>query len=154
MPLGILLLLIWLVLLVRFPRIMLPVTGILVALVLLLASVLGIRQWQADRQTSLVSISIDYAPEHCDFGKPLAVTISNDSSRILSQISWQLQAIQPGFHTNLIDVSSAANSYQLTEHLPSAAQWRGCYSVPRLRSGYRANDLEYHAAQVRADFSD
>lgn len=153
MPLGILLLLIWLVLLVRFPRIMLPVSGILLALILLLASVFGIQQWRAERQTSQVSISINYAPEHCDFGKPLAVTVNNDSERTLSQLNWQLQAVQPGFHTNLIDISSAANNYQLNQHLQPAAQWRGCYTVPRLRSGYRADDLEYHPAQVRAEFS-
>lgn len=154
MPLGILLLLIWLVLLVRFPRIMLPASGILVALILLLASALGIRQWQTERQTSRVTISIRHAPAHCDFGKPLVVTIDNGSKRTVSQLSWQLQAIQPGFNTNLVDVGINANTYQLDQQLPPGEQWHGCYSVPRLRSGYRADDLEYHAAQIHAEFTD
>lgn len=154
MPLAILLLLVWLVLVVRFPRVMLPVSGILIALSVLLAIGVGVRQWHIERQTSKVDISIRHAPDSCDFGKPLAVTIENRSKRTANRVSWHLKALQPGFNTNLVDVGVSANIYQVSDALPAGAQWQGCYSVPRLRSGYRADDLEYHAAQVRADFSD
>lgn len=154
MPLGIILLLIWLILLVRFPRIMLPVSGVIVAITLLLAAGVGIWQWQHDKQVRQLEISVRYAPEQCDFGKPLQVSIHNASQRTASNISWQLRAVQPGYNTNLLDTNVADSSYQLGQPLPAAGQWQQCYSVPRLRSGYRAGDLQYHADRVRAEFHD
>lgn len=154
MPLGIVLLLVWLVLLVRFPRIMLPVSGILITLALLLAGALGFREWQADRQLSQIDIDLSYVPDQCDFGKPLALTIQNNSERTVDHLSWQLLAIQPGFNTNLVDVGISANTYRVSQRLKPGDQWHDCYSVPRLRSGYHPGDLEYHAIKIQADFSD
>lgn len=152
MPLGIALLLIWLVLLLRFPRIMLPVSGVLIGLGLLLATGVGIKQWLDGRQVDKLDISIRYAPDTCEFGKPLSVRIANQGSRTANHISWRLQANQPGYNTNLLDVSMADAVYQTDQALPPGEQWQRCYSTPRLRSGYRAPDLEYRAERVRADF--
>lgn len=152
MPLGITLLLIWLVLLVRFPRIMLPASGIIVAISLILAAGVGIWQWQHDKQVDMLEISVLHLPEQCDFGKPLQISIQNNSSRTATQISWQLLAVQPGYNTNLLDIGVTAGIYRLSQPLHPAQQWQQCYSVPRLRTGYRAEDLEYHADKVRADF--
>lgn len=152
MPLGIALLLIWLVLLVRFPRIMLPASGIIVAITLVLAAGVGIWQWQHDKHVDMLEISVRHQPEQCDFGKPLQVSIRNNGARTATQINWQLRAVQPGYNTNLLDVGVTESSYHLSRPLPPAQTWQHCYSVPRLRSGYRAGDLEYHADKVRADF--
>lgn len=153
MPLlGVILSLAWLILLVRFPRAMLPATAILALIALLLGAVMGIGQWQHDRQVSRLEISLAYAPQSCDFGKPLQVTIHNTGSRTTNQISWQLRAVQPGYNTNLLDIGASRSTYQLDRPLHADEQWRGCYAVPPLRSGYRAGDLQYHAEHIRAAF--
>ena len=152
MPLGIAVFLVWLVLLLRFPRVMLPFSGVLVGLLPILAAAVGIRQWYTGNLAAQLQTSVRYQPESCDFGKPLRVTIDNQGSRSASQISWQLQATQPGFNTNLLDVSVSDATYQSTQALPPGEQWSGCYAVPRLRSGYRAPDLEYRIERLRADF--
>lgn len=154
MPLGITLLLIWLVLLVRFPRIMLPASGIIVAITLVLAAGVGIWQWQHDKQVDMLEISVRYLPEQCDFGKPLQVSVHNSSAHTVTQASWQLRAVQPGYNTNLLDIGVTENLYRLGQPLHPAQHWQQCYSVPRLRSGFRAEDLEYHADKVRADFTE
>ncbi|MEZ2744086.1 hypothetical protein ACBQ16_02675 [Halopseudomonas bauzanensis] len=153
MPLGIALLLIWLVLLVRFPRIMLPASGIIVALTLVLAAGVGIWQWQDGKDVERLDISIRHMPEACDFGKPLQVRIHNHADRTASHISWRLLARQPGYNTNLLDTGVTESIYQTSQPLAAGEQWQQCYSVPRLRSGYRPADLEYQADKVRADFT-
>lgn len=152
MALGIALLLVWLILLVRFPRVMLPASGIIVAIALLLAAAAGTWQWWHERQVSDLQISVSHAPEACDFGKPLQVSIHNTARHTASHISWQLTAVQPGYNTNLLDIGVTASLYEVNQTLQPGEQWQACYAVPRLRSGYRAADLDFHAERVRAEF--
>lgn len=153
MPLGIVLLLVWLVLLVRFPRVMLPVSGVLAGLGLLLALFVVGRQWLDDRHTDQLLVQISYAPESCDFGRPLQVAIENQSGRTASNIHWRLHATQPGFNTNLLDLNTTDATFRLDQALEPGESWIRCYRVPPLRSGFRAPDLNYRAEGIRADFS-
>lgn len=152
MALGIVFLLVWLILLVRFPRIMFPASGILVAIFLLLAAAVGIWQWRHEQQVSRLEFSIHYTPHTCDFGKPLQVRIHNTSHRTTSHLSWQLRATQPGYNTNLLDIGVTSNTYQLSLPLHPDEQWQKCYALPPLRRGYRAADLQYQADHIRANF--
>lgn len=152
MPLGIALLVVWLILLVRFPRVMLPASGIIVVIALLLAAAAGVWQWRHERHVDQLDITVRYLPQACDFGKPLQVSIHNTSPRPVRQISWQLKALQPGFNTNLLDVGVSASTYQVSRALAADEQWQECHAVPPLRSGYRAADLQYHADRIRAEF--
>lgn len=152
MLLGIAFVLIWVFALVRFPRVMLPATAVLVSIALLLAAAAGIWQWRHERQVADLQISIKHVPGACDFGKPLQVSIDNTSGRTTRHIRWQLWAVQPGYNTNLLDIGVTANTYELNLTLQPGEQWQGCYGVPRLRSGYRAADLHYQAEQVNVQF--
>ena len=152
MPLGIVLLMVWLVMLVRFPRIMLPASGIIVVLALLLAAVVGIKQWRHESRVDQLEISVRFAPADCDFGKPILVSIQNASGRTARQVSWQLQATQPGANANLLDLGVTGSTYQMDQPLHADARWQQCYAAPPLRSGYRAADLQYQAQRVRAEF--
>lgn len=154
MALGIALFLIWLVLLLRFPRPMLPISAALLALALLVAAVLGIRYWHASNLTDQLQTSAAYQPERCDFGKPLRVVIDNRSARTATQIRWQLTATQPGFNTNLLDISITEAIYHTDQALAPGEQWQGCYSVPPLRSGAQAAELDYRLVRIRAQFQD
>lgn len=152
MALGIVLLLVWLILLVRFPRPMVPASLVIAALALLLGAFVASMQWLEGRRVDQLDISITYAPEACDFGKPLRVDITNNSAHTVTNISWRLLAAQPGYNSNLVDTSTAASTYRINQPIPPDENWTGCYQVPRLRTGYRAPDLDYRADHVRADF--
>lgn len=154
MPLGVVLLVVWLFLLLRYPRVMLPASGVVLALVLLLAAFVGVRQWQNDQHLDQLHISIAYAPEQCEFGKPLRVEISNRSDQTASNIQWQLQALQAGQQRNMLDTSVAEGRYRVDEPLAAGATWLRCFTIPPVRSGYRASELRYHAADPSATFHD
>ncbi|WP_339844534.1 hypothetical protein [uncultured Halopseudomonas sp.] len=152
MPLGIVLLVAWLFLLLRYPRIMLPASGVLVALALVLAAFVGVRQWQNDQHLDQLHISIDYQPAGCEFGKPLRVRIDNQSGLIASNIEWQLHASQAGQQRNLLDTSVTGAEYRVGEPIEAGGQWQRCFSLPPLRSGYRPSDMRYRAADPSASF--
>ena len=152
MPLGIALLLIWLVLLIRFPRIMLPTSVIIVGLTLVLAAAVGIWQWHYGKEVQRLDVSIQYAPQECDFGKPLQVQIRNHADRTASRISWRLLARQPGYNTNLLDTGVTRSTYRLDRPLHADERRQECHAVPPLRSGFHPADLQYQADHIRAEF--
>lgn len=154
MPLGIVLLVVWLFLLLRYPRIMLPASGVALALALLLAAFVGLRQWQNAQDLEQLHISIAYQPESCDFGKPLRVEIDNRSGLTASNIRWQLHATHRGQQRNLLDTSVAEGDYRMDTPLAPGAKWQSCFTVPPVRSGYRAPELSYRAADPSATFQD
>ena len=149
--LGAAIFLVWLVLLLRFPRVMLPVSGVVAGLGLLLGLVMGLLQWQQGQRLDQLAFDLSYQPQQCEFGKPLAVRISNQSSYAAEHIQWQLVASQPGQNTNLLD-AGVAQEFTSAARLVSGEQQLLCYSVPRLRSGYREAELEYRVDAVSAEF--
>src|SRR5690606_30356822 len=96
MPLGIVLLLVWLVLLVRYPRPMLPATAIIGVIALLIAAMAAVTQWRHERQVSQIEISIRHDPEHCEFGRPLRVEVHNRSTRTVTGMSWRSEERRVG----------------------------------------------------------
>lgn len=154
MALGIALFLIWLVLLLRIPRLMLPVSAALLALALLVAAALGIRYWYTSHLIDQLQTSAAYQPDRCEFGKPLRVVIDNRSAHTATQIRWQLTATRPEFNTNLLDISITEAMYHTDQALAPGEQWQGCYSVPALRSGAQAADLDYRLVRISAQFQD
>jgi hypothetical protein len=153
MPLGIVLLLVWLFLLLRYPRVMLPTSGVLVGLALLLAAFVGIRQWQNNQHLEELHVTIAYQPESCEFGKPLSVKIDNRSELSASDIQWQLHASQPGQQRNLLDTTVAGDVYRVSEILAPGASWQRCFAVVPLRTSYRASDMQYRATDLDARFT-
>ncbi|SDU24643.1 hypothetical protein [Halopseudomonas salegens] len=151
MALGIILLLIWLVLLIRFPRVMVPASAGVVAVALLLAALVALWQWFNQRHTDELDFNFRYAPAECEPGQPLQLVLVNQSSRGISNITWQLIGSPAGMNTNMLDVGGAGANYRYDGPLPAGEEWQQCYELPRLRSGYRAQDLNFRAEHIRAD---
>lgn len=149
--LGVAIFFIWLILLLRFPRVMLPVSGVLAGLGLLLGLGVGVMQWQQVKRIEQLDFTLAYQPQQCEFGKPLAVRIRNQSEYSVQQIRWQLEASQPGYDTNLLD-AGVALGFSTAARLAPGEERLLCYSVPRLRRGYREAELEYRVEAVHADF--
>ena len=152
MPYGIALFLIWLVLLLRFPRVRLPVSAVVAGLALLLGAIMGVLQWQQSQRIDHLAFDLSYQPDSCPFGQPLAVRIHNGGELTARNISWLLWVNQPGYNSNLVDVASSDQRFTLGPDLLPGADTLVCYSLPRLRRGYRESELQYRADAVRADF--
>lgn len=151
MPLALILLVVWILLLLRFPRVMLPASFGVLGVALLIGGAVAVKQWLDARQLARIDIRIQYLPQECEFGKPLQVSITNNSDLTARRISWQMLARQPGYSSNLLDVGSRDASWETDTALAPGAHWQQCLAVPRLRSGYRAEQLEYQAQHLRAD---
>ncbi len=149
--LGVAIFFAWLILLLRFPRVMLPVSGVLAGLGLLLGLAVGFLQWQQAQRIDQLDFELTYQPQQCEFGKPLAVRIRNQSAYPVQQIHWQLEASQPGYDTNVLD-SGVALDFSTATRLAPGEERLLCYSVPRLRRGYREAELEYRVEAVNAEF--
>jgi hypothetical protein len=152
MAFGIALLIVWLVLLVRFPRVMLRATAVLVVIAALIAAGAAFWQWQERQRTERIDFDIRHDALGCSLAQPIRVRLINQSGRDATQIRWELQAVQPGYSTNLVDTSSDAATYRTEQTLTAGEALEQCLPPPRLRSGYRARDLEYRAERIRVDF--
>src|SRR5690554_6651078 len=140
MPLGIVLLLVWLVLLVRYPRPMLPATAIIGVIALLIAAVAAVTQWRHERQVSQIEISIRHDPERCEFGRPLRVEVHNRSTRTVTGMSWQIRASQAGHSFDLLSGEASRGTYLLDVSARAAGRRQRCYQSPHPRSGDSAGE--------------
>lgn len=152
MALGVVLLVVWLILLIRYPRVMLRATAVLAIIAGLFAAVAAFWQWQERQRVARVGFDIRYDAHRCNLAQPIRVQLTNQSGEDARQIRWELQAVQPGYSTNLVDASSDAATYRTERPLPAGEVFEQCLPAPRLRSGYRARDLEYRADRIRVDF--
>ncbi|UAW98915.1 hypothetical protein KEM63_02740 [Halopseudomonas nanhaiensis] len=152
MAFGVVLLIVWLILLIRFPRVMLRATGVLVIVAGVFAAGAAFWQWQQRQRVERIDFDIRYDAHSCNLAQPIRVRLINQSGRDAVQVHWELKAVQPGYSTNLVDTSSDAATYRTEKRLADGEAFEQCLPPPRLRSGYRARDLEYRADRIRVDF--
>ncbi|MCU1715754.1 multidrug transporter [Pseudomonas sp. 5P_3.1_Bac2] len=153
MLLGALLLLSWLVLLLRYPRKALPISGAAAVLLGLLASVVLWQERRDEHHLARLQLHLSFAPGQCPADQPLALTLDNRSSAALVELTWQVAAYRPGENVNLAQAFYTSPHYSGPGELAPGAQWRSCLPVPTLRSGYRASTLEFRAERLQGRFN-
>lgn len=152
MLIGVLLVLTWLILLIRYPLRALPIS---LGAVLGLALVAGWVIWQEQREQRLlgqVQIRLNYAPAACPGAQPLQAVLHNRSGRALRSLRWEVQAFAPGDRINLVERAYDAPRYQGPDALQPGESWETCLPLPRLRPGYRASSLEFRADRLEGTF--
>jgi hypothetical protein len=153
MLIGVLLVITWLILLLRYPAKALPVSlAAFVGLGLVAAWVL----WQENRETrqlDRLELRITYAPEHCPADRPLSLNVNNGNDVPLTELRWRIAAYAPGDTINLADNPYDAPRYRGPGALQAGANWQDCLPVPPLRPGYRPQILEFRAERLHGTFS-
>ncbi|MBO3277718.1 multidrug transporter [Pseudomonas schmalbachii] len=151
---GILLIVTWIVLLIRFPTRALPISAAaLVGLGLVIA--LAIWQDSSDRrQLDRLELRIAYAPTQCPADRPLALSLKNGSDHPLRELRWKIAAYRPGETTDLAENLYEAPRYRGPGVLLSGAEWKDCLPLPPLRPGYRASTLEFRAERIEGAFGE
>ena len=150
---GAILVLSWLILLIRYPSKALPISlAALIGLGLVASWVL----WQESRETrhlAHLQLRLVYDPQDCPANRPLALTLKNGSTAALLELRWQIAAYRPGDSTNLAERLYESPRYSGPGELLPGATWQDCLPLPTLRSGYRANTLEFRAERLQGSFS-
>ena len=114
---------------VMFPKRMLGLAGVIVALITALVIYWVISAKIESFQEDKVLLSVDYSTTNCDAQHPLTVTIRNTSSRTLTDVSWDVEAYRPGYSTNLSD--SHLGYYKSDRILASGQSYTMCYGLPK-----------------------
>ncbi|MDY7559095.1 multidrug transporter [Pseudomonas sp. 10B1] len=152
MLIGIALILIWLVLLQRYPTKALLVS-LAAALCLGLVTLWVLWQDSQDtRQLERLELRLSYSPERCPADNPLRVQLHNGNNQPLLALQWRVAAYRPGDTVNLADDVYAAPRYRGPGELKAGGDWQDCLPIPPLRPGYRAETVEFRAEHLQGNF--
>lgn len=153
MLIGVLLIITWLVLLLRYPSKALPVSLAAVAgLAVVAASVAWLDHREA-QQLARLELRMVYAPEQCPADRPLSLTLRNGNDVPLLELGWRVAAYAPGDTVNLADNLYTAPRYRGPGELQAGGVWHDCLPLPPFRAGYRAQTLEFRAERLQGSFS-
>lgn len=153
MFIGILLVLTWLVLLLRYPAKALPVSlAALLGLLMVGLWVVWLDNREA-RQLARLELRLDYAPTQCPAGRPLRVTMNNGNDVPLVELRWRVAAYAPGDTVNLAENTYTAPRYRGPGELQAGANWTDCLPLPPLRPNYRPQTLEFRAEHLQGSFA-
>lgn len=154
MFIGILLILTWLVLLVRYPAKALPVSlAALLGLGLVAVWVVWLDNREA-RQLAHLELRLDFRPQDCPADRPLRVQLTNGNDVPLLELQWRVAAHAPGDTLNLAENLYSAPRYSGPGQLPAGAHWQDCLPLPPLRPGYRPQTLEFRPDGLRGRFAE
>ncbi|UVJ44891.1 multidrug transporter [Pseudomonas sp. LS1212] len=159
MFIGVLLVLTWFVLLLRYPAKAFPVSlAALFGLGLVALWVVWLDNREAS-QLARLELRLSYAPsssnpQRCPADRPLLVQLNNGNDVPLLELRWRVAAYAPGDTVNLAENIYAAPRYRGPGELQAGASWEDCLPLPPLRPGYRPQTLEFRAERLQGSFSD
>lgn len=150
---GVLLIIAWLLLLLRYPRKAFPVSlAALAGLAIVAASVAWLDNREAE-QLARLELRLVYDPAQCPADRPLQLRLQNGNDVPLTELAWRIAAYAPGDTVNLADNQYTAPRYRGPGELQAGASWQDCLPIPPLRTGYSAQNLEFRAERLQGSFS-
>ena len=103
MFIGVLLVITWLILLLRYPAKALPVSlAAAVGLGIVATWVIWMDHHEL-KQLQRLELRITYAPQQCPADRPLQLTLNNGNDVPLTELRWRVAAYAPGDTVNLAD---------------------------------------------------
>lgn len=152
MLIGVLLILSWLILLIRYPLKALPISMAALAGLGLVASWVVWQESRDARYLAHLELRLNYAPQQCPADRPLALHLKNGSDAALLELRWEVAAYRPGSSTNLAQRLYESPRYSGPGELLPGAHWQACLPLPDLRSGYSPASLEFRAERLQGQF--
>ncbi|BAN46908.1 hypothetical protein [Metapseudomonas resinovorans] len=153
MLIGLVLILTWVILLLRYPAKALPLSMVAVAGLGLVASWVFWQERVEQRRFARLEIQLRLDSQ-CPADRPLAISVRNGADAVLRDFAWQVQAFRPGDDINLARPSYDRPRYLGPTDIQPGATWSDCLPPPPIRQGYRAQSLEFRAADLRGTFVD
>jgi hypothetical protein len=152
MLIGVLLVVSWLILLIRYPLKALPISMAALAGLVLVASWVLWQEGRDARYLAHLELRLHYDPQQCPADRPLAVSLKNGSDAALLQLRWEVAAYRPGNATNLAQRLYESPRYSGPGELLPGDSWNDCLPLPDLRSGYSPATLEFRAERLQGQF--
>ncbi|WNW13536.1 multidrug transporter [Pseudomonas sp. DTU_2021_1001937_2_SI_NGA_ILE_001] len=153
MLIGVLLIVTWLILLLRYPAKALPVSLVAAVALGLVATLVIWQDHRETRQLERLDLRLSLARQSCPADRPLQIRLTNTNSVPLVELRWQVGAYAPGDTVNLVDNTYTSARYRGPGELQAGAAWQECLPLPTLRSGYRPDSLEFRAEHLQGSFS-
>ncbi|MNF45130.1 hypothetical protein D3C85_515200 [compost metagenome] len=153
MLIGVVLILTWLILLLRYPAKALPLSMAAVAGLGLVGLWVVWQEQVEERRFARLEIRLQLDPQ-CPADRPLAISVRNGADAVLRDFAWQIRAMRPDDTINLAQASYDRPRYLGPSEIQPGAEWRDCLPLPAIRQGYRAQSLEFRAADLRGTFVD
>lgn len=114
--------------LIKFPRQILTGIGIIVGCIaLLIYAFIYLPDKNRKMLQEKIVVTVSYDTTKCGVGYPLSISITNSSNKTISKVTWNIDAYQSGYSTNL---ASYNNDYLCDKILKPGERWTLCYTVP------------------------
>lgn len=151
---GLVVLVVFIIVLVKFPKPTLITIGVLIVIGII-SWYVGIEKPEKDRklQESLVTVDIKFDSKECpDMFYPLRTRIVNKSKKTVEKVTWYLGAYEPGFST---DLSGYNDSYKNDKILSPGEGWQVCYNLPgTIEPNHDFSKLQYKAEMKNVSWQD
>jgi hypothetical protein len=155
---GIILFIVMIILLFKFPKQTLFISvGLILLCIILWWALITIPD---NRQKNImeginknVNITVSYSLSDCNPGFPLLVTIKNNSNKTITKVSWEVNIYIPGFSK---DISGYDNRYDSDKILRPGEIWLSCYKLPSKidAKNHDLSSLQYEISHKDVQFRD
>jgi hypothetical protein len=141
---GIIFLIIFIILLVKFPKLILLISfSFIVLCVVLWFIFVKIPDDNRKAMNNSIAVSVSYNLSFCNSAYPLFATIKNNSSKTITRVYWDLNIYIPGYST---DISGYDNHYSSDKILKPGEGWKSCYKLP---STLKATDHGFDSLEYK-----
>ncbi len=151
---GLVILVVFLFLLFKYPKQILALAGLLVVSVFILWYVfITLPDQKRTERNNKVTLSIAYNATDCGLKFPLNVKIANGSDKTITKVTWSLVVNKPGFSTNL---AGYGDDYSCDKILKPGETWITCYTLPSTLNSqnYPLAELEYKTSSKYVYFGE
>jgi len=151
---GLVIFIVFLFLLFKYPKQILVICGLLVICVIILYYVfITLPNQERTERSNKVTLSIAYNTTNCGLQYPLNVIITNRSDKTVTKVTWWLVVNKPGFSTNLAGYSA---NYSCDKILKPGEAWSVCYMLPSTLNSqnYPLPQLEYKTSSKYVYFEE
>jgi len=150
---GLLSLLIFILLLFKYPKKTFIALGVILLCIGLLFYYFGyLPDYRQNKLNSQVDLFVFYDTMACTSEYPLSIICSNNSSRSLDKIQWNINVYRPGYSTN---ISGYDNDYSYDKIVAPGKGWSICCHLPLSMEleGIDPSKLEYKISYKYVVFS-
>lgn len=142
MVLWIIVILIFIFLIFSFPKQLLKIFLGFIGIIIIIYIFYELNRSNKKSIHDKITISIKYDVKHCSEEYPLFVHITNNSNKVIHEISWSFAVYKPGFSNDIINKNQSVHS-DIYKILRPREQYNLCKKVPKFEDHYPPQNAIY-----------
>jgi hypothetical protein len=151
---GLMVVIVFLVCLVKFPRATLGTSALIIAGAGLFVYLVFIApERERDKLEQQVTVQVTYDTQACSTDYPLLIIVGNTSHKTVTRVHWRIDMYRPGYSSNL---AGHRNDYETDKIIGPKKRWRACYRLPQAldQKARDVSTLEYRVSGKYSSFAD